>query len=66
VIRSRLLQHGGGDGGPVRPSDAQWAVIEPFMPKNQPGRERLDDRQIISGILHVITRSQSHRAGLPS
>ena len=35
-------------------SDDQWAVIEPFMPKNQPGPERKDDRQIISGILHVI------------
>ncbi|MGT2477938.1 IS5 family transposase [Methylobacterium oryzae CBMB20] len=36
-------------------SDAQWAVIEPFMPKNQPGPERKEDRQIISGILHVLT-----------
>ena len=36
-------------------SDEQWAVMEPFMPKNQPGPERNDDRQIISGILHVLT-----------
>ena len=36
-------------------SDAQWAVIEPFLPKNQPGPERRDDRQVISGILHVLT-----------
>lgn len=36
-------------------SNEQWAVIEPFMPRNQPGPERKDDRQIISGILHVIT-----------
>ena len=36
-------------------SDDEWAVIEPFMPRNQPGPERKDDRQIISGILHVIT-----------
>ena len=35
-------------------SDEQWAVIEPFMPKNQPGPERKDDRQIISGILHML------------
>lgn len=35
-------------------SDEQWAVIEPFMPKNQPGPERNDDRQVISGILHVV------------
>ncbi len=36
-------------------SDAQGAVIEPFMPKDQPGPARKDDRQIISGILHVLT-----------
>ena len=36
-------------------SDEQWTVIEPFMPKDQPGPERKDDRQIISGILHVLT-----------
>jgi transposase len=36
-------------------SDAQWAVIEPFMPRNQPGPERKEDRQVISGILHVLT-----------
>jgi len=36
-------------------SDEQWAVIGPFMPKDQPGPERKDDRQIISGILHVLT-----------
>ena len=35
-------------------SDAQWAVIEPFMPKNQPGARRVDDRRTISGIVHVI------------
>jgi transposase len=36
-------------------SDEQWAVIEPFMPRDQPGPERKDDRQIISDILHVLT-----------
>jgi transposase len=35
-------------------SDEQWVVIEPFMPKNQPGPERNDDRQVISGIIHVV------------
>lgn len=30
-------------------------MIEPFMPRVQPGRGRKDDRQIISGILHVPT-----------
>jgi transposase len=35
-------------------SDSQWAVMEPFMPKNQPGARRVDDRRTISGIVHVI------------
>lgn len=36
-------------------SDEQWAVIGPFMPRDQPGLERKDDRKIISSILHVLT-----------
>ena len=35
-------------------SDAQWAAIEPHLPKNQPGARRVDDRRVISGILHVL------------
>jgi transposase len=34
--------------------DAQWAVIEPLLPTNQPGARRQDDRRIISGIIHVL------------
>ena len=34
--------------------DDQWAAIAPFMPENQPGARRQDDRRIISGILHVL------------
>jgi transposase len=34
--------------------DAAWAVIEPHLPKNQPGARRVDDRRIISGIIHVL------------
>jgi transposase len=34
--------------------DEQWAAIEPFMPRNQPGAHRKDDRRIISGIFHVL------------
>lgn len=29
--------------------------MEPFIPKDQPGPDRKDVRQIISGILHVLT-----------
>jgi transposase len=45
-------------------SDQQWAVIEPLLPKNQPGARRVDDRRILSGIVHVL-RSGSRWEGLP-
>ena len=35
-------------------SDEAWAAIEPHLPTNQPGARRVDDRRVISGILHVI------------
>lgn len=35
-------------------SDEQWAVLEPFMPKNRPGARRVDDRRVICGIVHVL------------
>ena len=35
-------------------SDEQWAAIEPHLPQNQPGARRVDDRRVISGILHVL------------
>ncbi len=35
-------------------SDEAWAMIEPHLPKNQPGARRVDDRRIISGIIHVL------------
>lgn len=35
-------------------SDEAWQVIEPHLPKNQPGARRVYDRRVISGILHVL------------
>ena len=35
-------------------SDEAWAAIEPHLPKNQPGARRVDDRRIISGIIHIL------------
>lgn len=35
-------------------NDDQWATIEPFTPKKQPGARRVDDRRVISGIIHVL------------
>ena len=31
-----------------------WSKIEPLLPKNQPGARRVDDRRVISGIIHVL------------
>ena len=35
-------------------SDEAWSAIEPLLPSNQPCARRVDDRRIISGILHVL------------
>jgi len=35
-------------------SDAAWAAIDVHLPKGKPGKPRVDDRRIISGILHVL------------
>ena len=35
-------------------SDEAWVTLEPHLPQNQPGARRVDDRRVISGILHVL------------
>lgn len=35
-------------------SNEAWAALEPHLPKNQPGARRVDDRRVISGILHIL------------
>lgn len=35
-------------------SDDQWQRIEPLLPTDVRGKNRVDDRQVISGILHVL------------
>ena len=34
--------------------DDQWQRIEPRLPTDVRGKERVDDRRVISGILHVL------------
>ena len=34
--------------------DEQWRRIEPHLPSDVRGKERVDDRRVISGILHVL------------
>jgi transposase len=38
---------------PSAPDEA-WAAIEPHLPQNQPGARRVDDRRVISGIIHML------------
>ena len=35
-------------------SDSQFARIQPFLPNKPRGVPRVDDRRVISGIIHVI------------
>ena len=42
-------------------SDAQWAAIEPLLP-HLGGKPRVDDRRVISGILHRFREGLRWRA----
>jgi transposase len=35
-------------------SEAQWCQIAPHLPTDVRGKDRVDDRRVISGILHVL------------
>jgi len=35
-------------------NDQQWAQIAPHLPTDVRGKERTDDRRVISGIIHVL------------
>ena len=35
-------------------SEAEWTRIEPLMPRGRRGARRVDDRRIISGIVHML------------
>jgi len=35
-------------------SDEQWSRVEPYLPTDVRGVERVDDRRVISGIVHVL------------
>lgn len=35
-------------------TDAQFARIEPHLPRDTRGKPRVDDRRVISGIIHVL------------
>jgi len=35
-------------------SDVEWAAIEPLLPRGRRGARRVDDRRVISGIVHML------------
>ena len=35
-------------------SDQEWARIEPLLPRGRRGAHRVDDRRVISGIVHML------------
>src|SRR5271156_3370949 len=35
-------------------TDAQFSKIEPYLPTDTRGKARVDDRRVISGIVHVL------------
>lgn len=44
-------------------SDAEWGRIEALLPRGRRGAHRVDDRRVISGIIHML-RSGRALAGL--
>lgn len=39
-------------------SDAQWERIEPHLPLGRCGARRVDDRRVLSGIVHMLPRAR--------
>ena len=35
-------------------SEEEWSRIEPYLPKGRRGARRVDDRRVISGIVHML------------
>jgi len=35
-------------------SNSEWSRIEPLMPRGRRGAHRVDDRRVISGIVHML------------
>jgi len=46
-------------------SDSEWAAIAPYLPRGRSGAHRVDDRRIISGIIHML-RSGARWRDCPS
>ncbi|TIL44439.1 transposase [Mesorhizobium sp.] len=47
-------------------SDEQFARLQPYLPTGTRGKPRVDDRRVISGIIHVIKAAGAGWTRLPS
>lgn len=46
--------------------DEAWSRLKPHLPKNQPGKPRVDDRRAISGILPILKTGGRWRDAPPT
>jgi transposase len=46
-------------------SDSEWARVEPLLPRGRRGAHRVDDRRVLSGIVHML-RSGARWRDCPS
>jgi len=46
-------------------SDAEWTAVQPHLPSGRRGARRVDDRRVISGIMHML-RSGGRWCDCPS
>jgi transposase len=47
-----------------RLTDEEWARIEPLLPRGRKSARRVDDRRVISGIVHML-KSEARRRDCP-
>jgi len=45
-------------------SGEEWGRLEPLLPKGRRGARRVDDRRVISGIVHMLGSGARWRAGV--
>jgi len=46
-------------------SDAEWACLEPLLPRGRRGAHRVDDRHVVSGIIHTLNSGARGRDARP-
>ncbi len=46
-------------------SRQEWSRIEPHLPRGRRGAHRVDDRRVISGIVHMLRSGARWRDGPP-